>query len=77
MKLDDGSEIINVIKLNSNNVNTMVGSYSLGTEDVKVTYKQNRKHKKLVLFLGNVKIDTNDEDIDRMLSKFRLVEVGI
>jgi len=72
----DGKKVKNVIKLHSNNVNTLVGSYWIGNDGCKARWKQDRKEKQLALFIGSVKIDMDDEGIDKILSKFRLVEVG-
>ena len=60
----DGKKVKEVIKLDNNNTNTLVGSYWLGNKSTKARYNMGKKSKDIVLLIDNVPIDATDDDID-------------
>jgi len=71
----NGQDIVRVLDVNIDNCCTLVGNYSLGTKDAKVTYKLRKQYKKIILMFADIEIDVSDEDINKYLSRYKLVEI--
>ena len=64
------------MKLTWENVNSLIGTYSLGCSDAKATYKIPKGKVKLAIFLEDISDTATDEEINEVLSKYTLKMEG-
>jgi len=77
MTIDDikVQNIEKLINVSFDNAVTMIGSYSLGDNEAKATYKITKGLKKIAIFFDEIPDDASEQTINEYLSKYKIIVI--
>lgn len=61
------------IQLTSENTKTIIGAYNLGSKFARVKHSPDRGKVKLAVFLDEIPADSTEEEINKILSQYKMV----